>query len=104
MDIKHYQKRALEIREKYKRLEINQNGKEWTTRELINGFLEDVKELILLSENNSSEDKISHEISDCLWSVLVLADKFDIDLDNTFMDNMNKLEEKIDNKLKSYKD
>lgn len=104
MDIKHYQKRALEIREKYKRLEISQNGKEWTTRELINGFLEDVKELILLSENNSSEDKISHEISDCLWSVLVLADKFDIDLDNTFMDNMNKLEEKIDNKLKSYKD
>lgn len=104
MDIKHYQKRALEIREKYKRLEIKQNGKEWTTKELINGFLKDVKELIHLSENNGSEDKISHEISDCLWSVLVLADKFDIDLDNTFMDNMNKLEEKIDNKLRSYKD
>lgn len=94
----------MEIREKYGLLEIKQNGKEWSVKELAKGFLRDVNELINLIENSGDRVVIAHEISDCLWSILVLAHKLNIDLEASFMDNMDKLSERIDKQLEADKD
>lgn len=99
MDLLKLQKRALEIREKYRKLEIIKEGKEWSNEKLIRGFLTDVQDLLKLVENKEDLEKISHELSDCLWSVLVLAKRFDIDIEQSFLKNMDQLEEKIDKEL-----
>ena len=39
--------------------------------------------------------KLAHELSDCLWSVLVLADKYGIDLATEFNKTMDELEARI---------
>jgi NTP pyrophosphatase (non-canonical NTP hydrolase) len=37
------------------------------------------------------ESKLKHELSDCLWSVLVLAEKLDVDLGRAFEATMDEL-------------
>ena len=36
-------------------------------------------------------DDLAHELSDCLWSVLVLADHYDIDLATAYTSTMDDL-------------
>ena len=36
--------------------------------------------------------KLAHELSDCLWSVLVLAHAYDVDLEQEFLRTMGELE------------
>ena len=95
MDISLLQNRAMEIREKYRKLEIVTAGKEWTDAELVRGFLTDVTDLLDLVEHSADQEKIGHELSDCLWSVLVLAVRLHIDLPDVFMKNMDMLEKRI---------
>ena len=33
----------------------------------------------------SHREKLGHEMADCLWSLLVLAKEYEIDLENEFM-------------------
>jgi len=44
---------------------------------------------------DSVDEKLAHELSDCLWSLLVLADKYNINLEKSFLDTMTKFEERI---------
>ena len=102
MEFDKASKRALEVREKYRNLERIKYGKEWTTEQITQGFVGDVGDLmklVLAKSNvcdiNDVDEKLSHELSDCLWSVMVLAKEYDIDLEKEFMKNMDKLEKKI---------
>ena len=47
------------------------------------------------------DEKLAHELSDCLWSVLVLAEEYDINIETSFLNSMNDLEEKIEQKMQS---
>jgi NTP pyrophosphatase (non-canonical NTP hydrolase) len=103
MDFKILQKRALEIREKYSQLEIKKNGKEWTRAELMHGFVGDVGDLMKLvmakegvRKIENTDEKLAHELSDCLWSILVLAEKYNVDLEKSFLKTMDELEERIE--------
>jgi NTP pyrophosphatase (non-canonical NTP hydrolase) len=100
MDIRLIQKRALEIREKYKQLEIKKSGHEWTNEQIVTGFKKDVSDLLALVKNHDQNEKLAHELSDCLWSVIIIANKFNIDVEKSFFLTMNILEEKIDRELK----
>ncbi|HUD05781.1 MAG TPA: MazG nucleotide pyrophosphohydrolase domain-containing protein [Candidatus Saccharimonadales bacterium] len=42
------------------------------------------------------DTKLAHELSDCLWSVLVLANKYKVDLTSEFQKTMNELDARID--------
>lgn len=99
MNLTELQKRALEIRKKYRKLEIKKEGKEWSNEKLVRGFLTDVQDLLKLIENKEDIEKISHELSDCLWSVLVLAKRFNINIEQSFLKNMDQLEGKINKEL-----
>ena len=40
------------------------------------------------------DSNLAHELSDCLWCVLVLAGKYNIDIEKVFLDTMKKIEER----------
>ena len=42
-----------------------------------------------------AESKLAHELADCLWSVIVLADVHNIDLEAAFLKTMDDLENHI---------
>ncbi|GIK83934.1 MAG: hypothetical protein BroJett025_05560 [Patescibacteria group bacterium] len=100
--------KALEVREKYSQLEKEKYGREWNVQELMSGFVGDVGDLskLLQAKNGirqieNVDEKLKHELADCLWSIIVLADKFDIDLAQAFNQNMDELENKLDAKTKT---
>lgn len=103
MDFKSLQQRALEIREKYSKLEEQKNGISWTNAQIMEGFVGDVGDLMKLvmakegvRDIEDVDNKLAHELSDCLWSILVLANKYNVDLEASFLQTMDELEKRID--------
>ena len=99
--------RATEIRKKYDGLNQEKRGVTWNEQQLMAGFVGDVGDLSKiimakhgLREMDNVDTKLAHELSDCLWSVLVLASKYKIDLASEFMKTMDELEKRIDLELK----
>lgn len=43
------------------------------------------------------DEKLAHELADCLWSVLVIADKYNVDIKEAFLKTMDELEGRIAN-------
>ena len=107
MDFKTLLQRAIQVRNKYSELEKKQTGKQWTNLNLMEGFVGDVGDLMKLvmakegvREIDNVDEKLAHELADCLWSVLILADKYNVDLEASFMKTMDELDNKIESKLK----
>jgi len=105
MTFEELQKRAIEVRAKYDKLN-KQNGVSWNGSDLMSGFVGDVGDLSKiimakrgLREMEDVDDKLAHELADCLWSVFVLADKFGVDLAAEFKKVMAELDKRIDAKL-----
>jgi NTP pyrophosphatase (non-canonical NTP hydrolase) len=94
-DIKVLEQRALEIRRKYDQLNRSKSGETWDAKKLAKGFKKDVSDLIMILEEGVDERKISHELGDCLWSVLVIARKLDIDLERAFWTTMGEIEQRF---------
>ena len=102
MEFRQLVKRALEIRKRYEVKETQLYGSAWTNEEIALGFVGDVGDLakLVLAENGKriiaeSKNKLEHELADCLWSVIVLANLYEIDLERSFLDTMNDLEEHL---------
>jgi NTP pyrophosphatase (non-canonical NTP hydrolase) len=95
-------KRAEEIREKYEELNAK-NGKEaWRIRDYAMGFagdFGDLQKLVMAKENlrdiDDADAKLGHELADCLWSILVIANYYNIDLAKEFEKTMNTIEKRI---------
>ena len=99
-------KRALQIRCLYEDYEKKVLGKSWTRANLAQGFIGDVGDLmkLLMAKDairviDNVDEKLEHEFADCLWSLLVLADKYDIDLNTVFEHTMTQLEQRIQSEL-----
>lgn len=45
------------------------------------------------------QSKIEHELADCLWSILVLADRLGIDVKSAFKQTMKELKEETRRQL-----
>ncbi|HAT74005.1 MAG: MazG nucleotide pyrophosphohydrolase [Candidatus Moranbacteria bacterium GW2011_GWF2_36_839] len=104
MELKELSDRAIEIREIYSQLEKNKYGKEWTNSQIMQGFIGDVGDLMKIvmakeeiREIENVDEKMAHELSDCLWSILVLAKKYNVDIEKEFLKTMNQIEEKLEN-------
>lgn len=102
MEFRHIQKRALTIREQYEAWEKEQYGRSWTREEIAMGLVGDVGDLMKLVMAQAGmryipdkNAKLRHELADCLWSLLVLADKYEIDLEQAFLDTTDELEQWI---------
>lgn len=94
--------RAVQIRAQYEEKEKQLYGSSWTSEDIALGFVRDVGDLanLIMAENGrrniaNSEEKLEHELFDCLWSVIVLSRLHDIDLDRSFMNTMDNLEKHL---------
>ncbi len=108
MNFDELQKRAVEIRKKYDKLNHSKRGVVWNEQQLMAGFVGDVGDLskIIMAKHglramDDVDNKLAHELSDCLWSVMVLSSKYDINLSEEFMKTMDELDKKIDAELSS---
>lgn len=106
MELKDVQKRAIEVRSKYDKYNANR-GVVWNEQNLMSGFVGDVGDLSKiimakagLREMEDVDAKLAHELADCLWSILVIADKYKIDLGSQFLKSMDELDLRIDKMLK----
>ena len=97
--------RAQRVRTLYAQLETKRAGRAWTRAELAQGFVGDVGDLMKLvmakegvrpSPTPDLDNALAHELADCLWSVLVLADAYEIDLTKAFRTTMSELERKLE--------
>lgn len=100
--------RAMEIRARFAAFEKAKSGREWTREEVMQGFVVDVGDLTKLVMAKSGirhvddvDQKIAHELSDCLWSVLVLGRLYGVDLEKEYLATMNELETTLVAKTKS---
>jgi NTP pyrophosphatase (non-canonical NTP hydrolase) len=97
--------RALEVRALYSEFERREYGHEWSASELMAGFVVDVGDLtrlVMASEGSRHvddvEQRLAHELADCLWSVLVLGRRLGVDLGRSFVSTMNDLERHLTNR------
>lgn len=106
MEYAELEKSALKLNELYEALETKLYGRPWTTAELALGFVGDVGDLAKLIQANAGirniddcQAKLGHELSDCLWSIIVLARKCGVDLEAEFSSNVAGLMQYVSGEL-----
>ena len=102
MELTRLSARALQINQAFAAHARHTGGRPWTREEIIQGFVGDVGDLMKLVMAKSGvrpvkdmDRKLAHELSDCLWSVLVLAKLYEVDLEKKFLATMTELEAKL---------
>ena len=93
------QDRARAVRARYAEAEARSYGRSWTSEELMLGFLGDVGDLAKLAQGKEGvrpreglDTAVAHELADCLWSVINLADAYGVDLEAAFTATMDDLD------------
>jgi NTP pyrophosphatase (non-canonical NTP hydrolase) len=106
MTFSDLQKTALQLNQLYEQLEVKRCGRVWTAEELALGFVGDVGDLAKLIQANAGirtiddfRAKLGHELSDCLWSIIVLASKCGIDLEAEFVRNTREIAAHVSSEL-----
>jgi NTP pyrophosphatase (non-canonical NTP hydrolase) len=102
MDFSAMTSRALAIRGLLEDHERKTFGRSWTREELALGLVGDVGDLAKLVQAaegvrqiDGAQEKLGHELADVLWSVIVLADICEIDLEAAFTRTMNEIERSL---------
>ena len=93
----------MEIAQRYDEHNLATRGRTWTREETMLGFVGDVGDLaklVMAAEGARSDvggrDALEHELADCLWAVLVLAHRFDVDLPAAYLRTMDEIELSLD--------
>lgn len=100
MDIPEAGVRATRVRGLYHQLEERLEGERWSARDDMLGLTNDVgalSRLVMASEGKwkpegDLPDLLAAKLSECLWWLLVLGDRLDVDLDAAFAARMDELE------------
>ncbi|SDT26807.1 MazG nucleotide pyrophosphohydrolase domain-containing protein [Actinopolymorpha singaporensis] len=97
---------AMWVHALYDELNHKERGRTWNREEFMLGFVGDVGDLakLVMAQEGAREmpggrEVLHHELADCLWSVLVLAKLYDVDLDTEFRRTVGELEEAITARL-----
>ena len=99
MELQKIIHRAMDLRRQYEVKETKLYGEPSTIMDIAQGFAGDVKNLVKLIEAEggqreiaNSREKLEAHLAHCLWSVVVLAQKHDVNLETAFMEAMDRLE------------
>jgi MazG nucleotide pyrophosphohydrolase domain. len=99
--------RAWSVRQLYERLEAQRHGRSWSREEIAIGFVGDVGDLMKLVQAKEGvrriddvDEKLAHELADCLWSILILARAYGVDLECAFLSTMDDLSARVSAQLK----
>ena len=99
MELQKLINRAMDLRGQYEKKEIELYGSPSTDEDIAQGLLGDVNNLIkfISAEHGkrtilNSKEKLEAQLAHCLWSVIVLAKMHNLDLEGSFMETMDRLE------------
>ncbi len=103
MELSQLSARALQIHAAFAARATRDGRRPWTREEIMAGFVGDVGDLMKLtmaragvrSAAGDLDARLAHELSDCLWSVLVLAQLHGVDLEKEFQQTMDQIAEKL---------
>ena len=103
MEFQEIVKKSGEVRELYDGLNDKQNSPRWSTQEYVQGLTGDLGDLTKLTMMHTGlrapadnlDEKIRHELCDCLWSVIEIARTLDVDLETEFPRQMDELKKRI---------
>ncbi|WP_198684005.1 MazG nucleotide pyrophosphohydrolase domain-containing protein [Brachybacterium sp. YJGR34] len=102
MSIPDMTARARQVRSLFADVDVSRSRRPWSTEEVMLGFVGDVGDLAKLVLGKAEvrpradlEDALAHELADCLWSLLVLADEYEIDLNAAYHQLMDDLDEDL---------
>ena len=101
-DLKDLMAQAEVIRLKYEEMHAKNGEPAWGVRDYAMGFVGDVgdlQKLIMAKQNLRQIDdvdaKLAHELADCLWSILVIANYYGLDLEKEFKNTMSHIADRI---------
>ena len=99
MELQKLINRAMDLRGQYEKKETELYGAPTTDEEIAQGLASDVNNLIkfIMAEHGkrniaNSKEKLESQLAHCLWSVIVLAKMHNVDLEQSFMETMDRLE------------
>lgn len=83
---------AVAIRNQYNELQVVDGNKVWNAQDRTAGLVGDVGDLskLVMAKHGlrrgpqDIDAALEHELSDCLWSALIIADELDIDIETAF--------------------
>lgn len=106
MEITAATAKATSLAALFDRLNEANGQKAWSGLDLALGFVGDVGDLVRqvqAAENvrtyPGGREALEHELADCLWSVLMLADRYDVDLVAAYEKTTTQLEARVTAKL-----
>jgi NTP pyrophosphatase (non-canonical NTP hydrolase) len=101
-DLKDLMAQAEVIRLQYEELNAKQGKSAWGIRDYAMGFggdLGNLQKLVMAKENLRDlpdvDAKLAHELADCLWSTLVIANYYGLDLEKEFKNTMAAIADRI---------
>lgn len=102
MELSQLSARAMQVHAAFAARARREGSRPWTREEVMQGFVGDVGDLMKLVMAKAGarpvpdvDAKLAHELSDCLWSVLVLAQLYGVDLEQAFPITMDEIEAKL---------
>ena len=92
----------MQVHQSFARAAQAKNRRPWTREEVMQGFVGEVGDLmkLVMAKNGTRraeniDHKLAHELSDCLWSVLVLGKLYDVNFEKEFITTMAEIEAKL---------
>jgi len=100
LNLKEAIARAKKIRERYHELEDKHHGSKWTVEEDALAFLTDaglVGRLTMSQQGRwpkggETEPELEHKLGECIWWLIVLADRTDINMEEALEKFLSKTE------------
>jgi NTP pyrophosphatase (non-canonical NTP hydrolase) len=100
--VKDLMEQAEVIRLQYQELNAKQGKSAWGIRDYAMGFVGDVgdlQKLVMAKENLRDipdvDARLAHELADCLWSILIIAGYYGLDLEEEFKSTMAQIADRI---------
>lgn len=102
IDFNEIIKRSKKIRESYHQLERQHHGSEWTVEEDALAFLTDAglvgRHTMSQQERwpaKNTEKELEHKLGECIWWLIVLADRMNIDIKEATENFLKKTEKLV---------
>lgn len=102
MDLSELTNHAMHLKDLFAQYESKTFGKKWSSQHIAQGLVGDIGDLmkiIMAKEGFRSADdvdrKLAHELSDCLWSILVLAQLYGINIEESFLETVSEMEKTL---------
>jgi NTP pyrophosphatase (non-canonical NTP hydrolase) len=107
MDLHTATERATRVRGLYHQLEERHEGSPWTAKDDMLGLVNDigtVSRLVMAAEGRwipagDLAEQTAGKLAECLWWILVLADRLGVDIDEAYATTMDRIESHLGSSL-----